>query len=288
MSTEPGVLYIVATPIGNLQDLSPRVVEVLKGADVVLAEDTRSARKLFRHFDVRTALLPYHEHNEARRVPVLLERLKAGQTLALIAAAGTPLISDPGYRLVRAVQEAGSRLLTVPGPCAAIAGLAVSGIATDRFCFEGFLPARRGARRERLAALGDEPRTMIFYEAPHRAVACLADMVEAFGAGRTAAVARELTKIYEETRRGALSELHAWLVQKDRVRGEIVIVVAGASTGATDEHDTERLLGVLLAHLPPRQAVAVASEITGRPRNALYRLALRQSTAPSASRLSGS
>jgi 16S rRNA (cytidine1402-2'-O)-methyltransferase len=275
VSTRGGVLYVVATPIGNLQDLSPRALEVLRGVDLVLAEDTRAGLRLFRHFQVATRLQPYHDHNEERMVPKMLERLAAGEALALITEAGTPLISDPGFRLVRAAHGAGVKLVSVPGPCALITALAVSGIATDRFCFEGFLPARRAARLQRLAALRQEPRTMVFYEAPHRAVPCLSDMVEVFGTARRGTVARELTKLHEETYSAPLPDLLSWLHRKEPLKGELVIVTAGATAAEGEGSDAERLLRVLLRHLPASQAVAAASEISGRPRNALYRIALR-------------
>lgn len=278
MSTKSGILYVVATPIGNLQDLSPRALEILRGVDLVLAEDTRTALRLFRHFNITTSLRPYHDHNEERMVPKMMERLAAGKALALITEAGTPLISDPGFRLVRAAHAAGVQLVSVPGPCALITALAVSGIPADRFCFEGFLPARRAARLQRLATLRGELRTMIFYEAPHRAVACLSDMVEAFGTERRGAVARELTKLHEETYSAPLPDLLRWLRGKEPLKGELVIVSAGATAAESEGSDTERLLRVLLRLLPASQAIAAASEISGKPRNALYRMALRDAS----------
>lgn len=277
VSTQRGILYVVATPIGNLRDLSPRALEVLRSVERVLAEDTRTALRLFKHYNIATPLLAYHDHNEDRMVPKVLDMLGSGEALALIAEAGTPLISDPGFRLVRAVQQRGGTLISIPGPCALIAALAVSGVPTDRFCFEGFLPPRPHARRRRLAALRGERRTMVFYEAPQRVLTCLTEMVEAFGGERSAAASRELTKIHEESYGASLSDLLAWLQRKDApLKGEWVIVVAGASVSDTRVEDGEGLLSVLLCYLSPSQAAAAASAISGKGRNALYRLALRE------------
>lgn len=274
VSIEQGVLYVVATPIGNLQDLSPRARQVLGDVDVVFAEDTRVSARLLNHFGIATPLLPFHQHNERRVCPGVVRRLAARQSVALICDAGTPLISDPGYHLVQAVRAAGYKLCSIPGPCAIVASLAVAGLPTDRFVFEGFLPPRRPARRDRLSVLRHEQRTLVVYEVPHRVRDCVADMNELFGADRRVTLARELTKIYEETFAGTLRGLSEWLQEKARVQGEIVIVVAGA---AGDAHDHERLrhsVATLLKYLPARQAVAAATEISGANKNQIYRLML--------------
>ncbi len=270
MSIEQGVLYVVATPIGNLQDLSPRARQVLGGVDVVFAEDTRVSARLLNHFGIATPLLPFHQHNERRVCPAVVRRLAARQSVALVCDAGTPLISDPGYHLVQAVRTAGYKLCSIPGPCAIVASLAVAGLPTDRFVFEGFLPRRRPARRDRLSLLRHERRTLVVYEVPHRVRDCVADMNELFGADRQVTLARELTKIYEETFAGTLRGLSDWLHQKERVKGEIVIVIAGAA-GDVPEHERLRhLVAILLKYLPTSQAVAAATEISGANKNQIY------------------
>ncbi|WP_455385258.1 16S rRNA (cytidine(1402)-2'-O)-methyltransferase, partial [Acidihalobacter prosperus] len=229
MSIEAGVLYVVATPLGNLGDISPRAAEILGAVDVVAAEDTRVSGRLLAHLGLSAGrLLSLHEHNEESRVPGLIQRLRDGDSVALISDAGTPLISDPGFRLVVAAREAGVRISPVPGPSALIAALSVAGLPTDRFVFEGFLPAKPAARRSRLQALADERRTLVFYESSHRVEACVGDMAEAFGGARRAVIARELTKRFEQVADGALDELKSWLeADADRSRGEFVLVVAG-------------------------------------------------------------
>jgi len=223
-----GVLYVVATPIGNLEDVSARAVRILSEVDIIACEDTRHSARLLAVHSIRTPSVSYYEHNEERRTPELIERLARGESVALITDAGTPAISDPGYRLVRAALAAGIRAAAIPGPSAAIAALSIAGLPTDRFTFEGFLPARAGARRNAIAALKREPRTMVFYEAARRLADTLADMAAVFGAGREAGVVREITKTFEETVRGTLAELHARFAASEP-RGEIVVIVAGAS-----------------------------------------------------------
>ncbi len=269
--TEPGVLYIVATPIGHLGDIGARALQVLAQVDLIAAEDTRHSARLLRHHGITTPCVALHEHNERAQVPKLLERLREGASLALISDAGTPLVSDPGFHLVRAAQDAGLRASPVPGPSAAIAALSVSGLAVDRFAFEGFLPAKTVARARRLEALACEPRTLIFYEAPHRIVATLQAMAAAFGAGREACCAREISKIHETVRRLPLAELAAW-VEADREQqlGEIVIVVQGAPETAGDEAEARRTLAILQQVLPLGQAAAVAAQLTGVAKNTLY------------------
>jgi 16S rRNA (cytidine1402-2'-O)-methyltransferase len=273
-----GVLYVVATPIGNLEDWSPRAAATLKAVDIIAAEDTRHSARLMQQYGINTPLLALHDHNETARVSGLLDRLGAGKDVALISDAGTPLISDPGYRLVAAVQSAGHRVVPIPGACAAIAALSAAGLPSDRFIFEGFLPAKSVARRERLQELAAEPRTLIFYEAPHRIVESLADMQDTLGAGRRVVLARELTKTFETVRQLPLSEMRAWVQgDPDQQRGEIVLVVEGAQlqADAEDWREADRVLGVLMAELPLKQAAALAAEITGRKKNALYERALQ-------------
>lgn len=270
-----GTLYVVATPIGNLGDLSARARETLARVAVVAAEDTRHTAQLMRLLGLAPRLISLHEHNEGERVARLLADLQAGLDIALVSDAGTPLIADPGFGLVAAVQAAGIRTVPVPGPCAAIAALSVSGIPTDRFCFEGFLPARHAARLARLKALADEERTLVFYEAPHRVRESLDDLVLAFG-DRRASVGRELTKLHETVYQGTLPELAARAASDpDFERGELVFVVAGAPERQGEEHPgLERLLRALLAELPVSRAVDVAVAVTGARRNAVYRAAL--------------
>lgn len=273
-----GVLYVVATPIGNLDDWSPRAVATLKAVRLVAAEDTRHSGRLLQHFDIATPLVAVHDHNEGARSEGMVARLAAGEDIALISDAGTPLVSDPGYRLVAAVQAAGLRVVPVPGACAAIAALSAAGLPSDRFAFEGFLPARAAARRERLRALAEETRTLIFYEAPHRIAECLQDMVAELGPARRVALAREITKAFETIRQLPLAEMSAWVASDaNQQRGEIVLVLEGApeqAAGETDWREADRILGILMAELPPRQAAALAAEITGLKKNALYERAL--------------
>jgi 16S rRNA (cytidine1402-2'-O)-methyltransferase len=232
---------------------------------------------LLRHFAIRTPMLSLHEHNERQRVGLLLERLQQGENIALISDAGTPLVSDPGYLLVHAVLEAGIRVVPIPGPSAAIAALSAAGLPSDRFAFEGFLPARGGARRARLAELKTEPRTLIFYESPHRIVACLEDLLTEMGAERSATVARELTKQFETIRTDSLQGLLEWvLADPDQQRGDFVILLAGASVDQdrATEREGQRVLAILLENMPLKQAVTLAARITGARKNALYQFGL--------------
>ncbi len=276
MAVEPGSLHVVATPIGHLGDITQRAREVLGGVDLVAAEDTRHTARLLHHHGLRAELVSLHEHNEEGRVAGLLERLREGASVALVSDAGTPLLSDPGFRLVRAAHEAGVRVVPIPGVSSVTAALSVAGLPTDRFCFEGFLPARAAARRSRLDALAAEPRTLVLFESSHRIRAALADLAERFGAERPATLARELTKRFETVRAATLGGLVELLgADPDQRRGEFVLVVAGAPGGAeSDPGEDDRVLGILLAELPLRQAAAVAARLLGRPRNALYRRAL--------------
>jgi len=271
------VLYVVATPIGNLDDWSLRAQATLRQVALIAAEDTRHSLRLLQHFAIDTRLVALHEHNEQGRVDALLAELAAGRDVALISDAGTPLISDPGYRLVAAAQAGGYTVVPVPGACAAIAALSAAGLPSDRFIFEGFLPARAGARQQRLRELAAETRTLIFYEAPHRIAECLDDLTAIFGPVRRAVLARELTKTFETIRQLPLAELTAWVAaDANQQRGEIVLVVEGAPdvVGEAALQEAERILRVLLKELPVKQAAALAAEITGQKKNALYERAL--------------
>ncbi|AOV17925.1 16S rRNA (cytidine(1402)-2'-O)-methyltransferase [Acidihalobacter aeolianus] len=275
MSIEAGVLYVVATPLGNLGDISERAREVLGGAGLIAAEDTRVAQRLLSHLGVRTRCISLHEHNESARVPAILGVLGSGQAVAVISDAGTPLISDPGYRLVRAVREAGWRVSPIPGPSALIAALSASGLPTDRFVFEGFLPAKGGRRSTHLQALASETGTLVFYESSHRIAASLADMAAVFGPDRPAAVARELTKRFEEIVQASLGELVGWIDgDANRRRGEFVVMVGGAPSVPESTESrvaAATVIRVLAEALPARQAADLAASITGGARQALYR-----------------
>lgn len=273
MTDNSGTLYVVATPIGNLGDLSPRAREILSEVNVIAAEDTRHTGQLLKTFGIRTPMVSLHEHNEAQRAQALIDRLVAGESIALVSDAGTPLISDPGYDLVGAVRARGLRVIAVPGPCAAIAALSIAGLPTDRFTFEGFLPAKSTARRAMLESLLREQRTMVFYETPHRLGETLADMTEIFGGERSCAVSREITKQFETTYVGSLAELRSRSeTDADMSRGEIVLVVAGDRTQRDKAvaFDSEQLLRALLEELSPSQAAKVAAKLTGEKRSDLY------------------
>lgn len=275
MTTDPGTLYVVATPIGNLDDISARARDVLRRAAFVAAEDTRRAGQLLTHLGVQTRLLSMHEHNEMARVDEVLATLSSGRDVALISDAGTPLISDPGYRVVARVREEGLPVSPVPGCCAAIAALSVSGLPTDRFRFEGFLPARSVARRNRLKVLTSVPETVILFEAVHRIVAVLADMEDIVGADRPIALARELTKRYETIYRGTVAEVRAQLAaDPGGGKGEFTLVIAAAAEPkAVTTDELERVLAILLRSVSASQAAALAAEITGTKKRDAYKLA---------------
>jgi len=277
VSNRPGVLYVVATPIGNLGDLSPRAAQVLGEVDLIAAEDTRHTRPLLAHFGIGTRMVPVHEHNELDVLDRLLERLEAGESIALVSDAGTPLISDPGFPLVRAAQARGLRVSPIPGPSALVCALSVSGLPTDRFVFEGFLPRTADRRRVRLAELADERRTLVFYESSHRLLDTLEDLARSLGAERPALLARELTKVHETLASSSLGGLLEWVgADTDQRRGEMVLVVGGAEqqSGRRTRMDAERLLRVLVEELPLKQAATLTAKLTGQKKNRLYQLAL--------------
>ncbi len=271
--TLAGGLHIVATPIGNLRDTTLRALEVLAAADVIACEDTRVTRKLIDHYGIATPLTPYHEHNAAEARPKLIARLAAGDAVALVSDAGTPLVSDPGFKLVRAVHEAGHAVTTVPGASAALAALAVAGLPTDRFFFEGFLPAKPGQRRTRIAELARIPATLLLFETGPRLAAALADLADGLGA-REAAVCRELTKLHEEVRRGDLASLAAHYESAGEPRGEIVLVVAPPAAESTEAADIDALLRKALMRVSVKEAVAEVATVTGQPRREVYQRAL--------------
>jgi 16S rRNA (cytidine1402-2'-O)-methyltransferase len=277
----PGRLQVVATPIGNLNDLSTRAHQALAEADVVAAEDTRHTLGLLQAIGVSKPMVSLHAYNEGQRVPELLARLGAGEVIALVSDAGTPLLSDPGYELVSAAATAGFEVHVIPGPSAITAALAVAGLPTSRFCFEGFLPSRSRERRTELARLAREPRTLVFFEAPHRIAETLADMVDEFGSERRAVVARELTKTHETIYRGKLSEL-VLLSTNDAnfQRGEITLVVSGAEEVAStvDAQLLKRTVELLAKELPPGKAASIAARLTGASRSEAYALIQKADT----------
>lgn len=269
-----GILFVVATPIGNLADMTVRGIETLAGVDLIAVEDTRHSRRLLTHYSISTPTTPYHEHNERQQAEKLVQLLLAGQSVALISDAGTPLISDPGFRLVEAARARGIRVSPVPGCCAVIAALSVSGLPVDRFAFEGFLPAKAAARRSRLENLAEEPRTLIFYESAHRIDASLSDMVQAFGPERPAVLAREITKQFETIRSDRLSQILRFVLEDvNQKKGEFVLLVRGSVSA--EQNDLAGVLGPLLAALPLKQAVELTVEITGYAKNAVYETALK-------------
>jgi 16S rRNA (cytidine1402-2'-O)-methyltransferase len=266
-----GTLYVVATPIGNLEDLTSRARQVLAEVDLVAAEDTRHTGRLLSTIGAKPALLALHDHNEEQACANVMEALRGGRDVALVSDAGTPLISDPGYRLVRAAHADNVRVVPIPGASAATAALSAAGLATDRFCFEGFPPAKRAARRKWLAALASEPRTIVFYESVHRIADCLADMVDVFGANREAFMGRELTKLHEQCVQAALGELQQRIDSGEIPRkGEFVIAVAGADIDAAPAFDVDRMLALLGESLGLKDASRIAAELTGLKKNALY------------------
>jgi 16S rRNA (cytidine1402-2'-O)-methyltransferase len=278
-----GRLYVVATPIGNLADFSARARDTLQACDLIAAEDTRHTGILLKHFAIQTPQLSLHDHNERSRAIEIIARLRAGESVALVSDAGTPAISDPGFELVRAAAAAGIEIVAIPGPCAAIAALSIGALPTDRFCFEGFLPARGAARRARLKLLESEARTLVFYESPHRVQETLEDCAVVFGESRNASVVREATKLHETAYRGPLGELlRIAREDADFSRGEIVLLIGGApqapveGEAGPDGHAgaLDKALAVLLGELPLKQAARLAALLTGARDNEAYKRAL--------------
>lgn len=273
-----GCLYVVATPIGNLDDISARALQILSAVQLIAAEDTRHSSRLLQHFSIRTPLVSCHEHNERSEADSLVRRLQQGEDVALISDAGTPLVSDPGFQLVSRARAAGIRVVPVPGACAAIAALSAAGLPSDRFVFEGFLPAREGARKKHLQGLCQESRTLIFYEAPHRLLDSIGDMAEVFGGGRQAVLARELTKTFETIKDAPLAELRDWIAaDSNQQRGEAVVLVAGVDSRAqldSIEPAAQQVLRLLCGELPLKKAAALTAQITGVRKNLLYQWGL--------------
>ncbi len=277
MSFQKGSLYIVATPIGNMGDMTERAQKTLKDVDVIAVEDTRRSGQLLHYFDISTPMTAVHEHNERQICDSLLERIEKGESIALISDAGTPLLSDPGYFLVNQAREREISVVPIPGVSAVITALSVAGLPTDRFVFEGFLPAKSSARQQRLEKIKDDTRTVIFYEAPHRIVEMLKDCQQVFGDKRKVVIARELTKTFETVHGDTLDRLVPWVEADDnQKKGEFVVLLQGAAaredTGIDAE--SERILLILLKDLPVKQAAALAANITGLKKNALYQHAL--------------
>ncbi|MEE6074865.1 16S rRNA (cytidine(1402)-2'-O)-methyltransferase [Avibacterium paragallinarum] len=277
MDNLTGILYIVATPIGNLQDISQRALQVLEQVDLVAAEDTRHSGLLLSHYGIKKPFFALHDHNEQQKAEILCEKLLQGTTIALVSDAGTPLISDPGFHLVRKCRQAGIKIVPIPGACAAIAGLCASGIASDRFCFEGFLPAKSKARCDKLENLVKEDRTLIFYESTHRILDCLADMEKVFGAERYVVLARELTKTWETIYGDEVGALRQWVSEDpNRSKGEMVLIVEGNVSSEEESFSPEAIkaLTLIAKELPLKKAAAIVAELYGYKKNALYQFGL--------------
>ena len=279
MQSKLGILYVVATPIGNLQDITFRAIEILRQVDQVVAEDTRHTRILLKHFSIQKPISALHDFNEHQQLRKVIHALQQGKSIALLSDAGTPLISDPGFPLLREAIACGIKVIPIPGVCAAIAALSVAGLPTDQFVFEGFLPAKQEARRQRLQLLSSETRTIVFYEAPHRFISAMQTMVDVFGGKRMACVARELTKIHESIISDHLQSLFTYFQSHPaKQRGEFVIIVAGVQLdNQSDSASSKQVLNILLSELPLKQAVKLASKITGERKNVLYEAALNLS-----------
>ncbi|VEB24525.1 16S rRNA (cytidine(1402)-2'-O)-methyltransferase [Avibacterium volantium] len=277
MDNLTGILYIVATPIGNLQDISQRALQVLEQVDLVAAEDTRHSGLLLSHYGIKKPFFALHDHNEQQKADILCEKLLQGTTIALVSDAGTPLISDPGFHLVRKCRQAGIKIVPIPGACAAIAGLCASGIASDRFCFEGFLPAKSKARCDKLENLAKEDRTLIFYESTHRILDCLADMEKVFGAERYVVLARELSKTWETIHGDEVGALRQWVSEDpNRSKGEMVLIVEGNVNSEAESFSPEAIkaLTLIAKELPLKKAAAIVAELYGYKKNALYQFGL--------------
>ncbi len=277
MSNQSGVLFVVATPIGNLEDMTERARRILAEVDLIAAEDTRHSKKLLVHLGVNTPMCAYHDHNERKIAAGIIDQIKQGQNIAMISDAGTPLINDPGYHLVKMAHENALKVIPIPGASAAIAALSVSGLATDSFIFEGFLPDKQIARRKHLQKLLKETRTLVFYESPHRICAFIEDCAAIFGEDRQACIAREISKYYETIRNDSLGKLIKWLKEEENQRkGEFVVIVQGNSDAVeVGEEEAIRILEILLKDNSLKQACALTAEITGLKKNALYKMALK-------------
>ncbi len=274
-----GILYVVATPIGNLADWSPRARELLTTADLIAAEDTRHTRHLLNHFNINTPQQSLHEHNEQQLVAQLLAMLQSGRSIALVSDAGTPLVSDPGYRLVSAAQAAGVVVSPIPGPCALAAALSAAGLPTDRFCFEGFLPSKQAARRERIAAFAADTRTVVIYESVHRMSECVADLAELLGSDRQAFIGREISKQHEQCKTADLATLRTMLADgRIPLKGEFVLIIAGraATHVSPDDVEARRLLRKVMAEIPGAKAADLVADILDRRPNDIYRLMLEE------------
>lgn len=281
ISIKPSTLYIVATPIGNLGDITLRAIETLKNVDLIAAEDTRHSGLLLQHFAIEGRLYPLHDHNEQQKTDALIEKLKSGLSIALISDAGTPLINDPGYHLVKACYQNQITVVPVPGACAAITALSVSGLPTDRFCYEGFLPAKSKARIDLLTQLKQEPRTVVFYESTHRILDSLQDMLDVYGPEKIVVLAKELTKSWETIIHSPLKNLIEWLKADDnRRKGEFVLIVEGYDKVNEQEIDPDaiKLLNRLQQEIPLKKAAGIVAEIYGLKKNQLYQLGLEQKT----------
>lgn len=275
MSTA-GVLYIVATPIGNLQDMTYRAVDVLQNVDLICAEDTRNTGRLLSHFEITTATIAFHDHNEHQKSATMLEKLQSGMNLALVSDAGTPLINDPGYRLVNLCREAGVKVVPVPGACAAITALSAAGLPTDRFHYEGFFPAKTTARKQLLANLREQSATLVFYESPHRILSTLDDIIEVMGEQRLLVLARELTKTFETFAALPAGELKAWMqADPNQQKGEMVVMIAGYHADPSAiSNDAIETLKLLSAELPLKKAAAITAQMYQLKKNSLYKLGL--------------
>ena len=279
-----GNLYIVATPIGNLGDISGRAIEILKQVDLIAAEDTRHSKILLERFSIKTKVCAYHEHNEEQLTSQLIKKLIDGESIALISDAGTPLINDPGYKLVAAAHDNGIQVVPIPGPSAIITALSASGLPTNKFVFEGYLPAKSEARKKCLLELMSESRTLIFYEAPHRVLGLISDMCEILGAERRVTIARELTKQFEQIVRDTLTVISAKIENKEiKIKGEFVIIVEGAKEISVSDEEVLRINQILSEKLSPKDATGLTAKITGKKKNEVYQLVLERDKAPKSS-----
>lgn len=277
MNNSTGILYIVATPIGNLQDITQRALEIFEQVDLIAAEDTRHSGLLLSHYGIKKPFFALHDHNEQQKADLLVEKLQQGSCIALISDAGTPLISDPGFHLVRKCRQVGIKVVPLPGACAAIAALCASGIASDRFCFEGFLPAKTKARQDKLQQLAKEERTLVFYESTHRILDSLADIESVFGADRYVVLAREITKTWETIMGDRIASLRQWLSEDiNRTKGEMVLIVEGNVQSNEEDFSPQALkaLNLIAQELPLKKAAAIVAEVYGYKKNALYQYGL--------------